>query len=140
MFTADRLRTAVAERDLEQLAALFAEDARLFSPMKFAPIVGRRPIVTLLGVLLTRVFEDFRYVGELTGPCETAAAEETVAHAMVFRATVDDRQVQGVDLIYPNESGLIEEFTIMLRPRSALELVLKRVNEGLAALGALPAQ
>ncbi|NMO02634.1 SnoaL-like domain-containing protein [Gordonia sp. TBRC 11910] len=137
MSTIDQLRVAVEERDLEALDALFADDARVFSPMKFSPFTGRPVIKTLFGVLLTKVFDDFRYVGELAGTCEMADGERAPTHALVLRASVGERQIHGIDLVQLNEQGLIEEFTIMLRPRSGLDAVAERVNAGLIELGVL---
>lgn len=140
MSTIERLRTAISERDLDKLDALFADDARVYSPMKFSPFTDRAMINALFDVLITCVFDDFRYVGELHGTCETVAGEEAPAHILPFRASVGDRDVHGIDLVHLNDSGLIEEFTIMLRPRSALNAVLERATAGLAAKAVLPQQ
>jgi hypothetical protein len=137
--TVDRFRAAVEAREVSALEPLFTEDARFYSPMKFSAFVGRPVVLKVFGVLLTQVFEDFRYVGELAGTAETAAGGSVESHVMVFRATVGDKQVHGIDLIQLDEIGLIQEFTVMLRPRSALDTVAKKVAEGLVAEGLLPA-
>ncbi|WP_019203572.1 nuclear transport factor 2 family protein [Tsukamurella sp. 1534] len=137
MTTIERLRAAVLARDVEQLDSLFADDARFYSPMKFSPLVGRAALGTVFRVLLTSVFDDFRYIGDLSGTCETGSGGTPTAHALVFRATVGDRQVHGLDLVHLNESGLIEEFTVMLRPRNGLDALAERMHAGLVREGVL---
>lgn len=139
MTTIERLRAAVLARDLEQLDSLFADDARFYSPMKFSPLVGREALGIVFRVLLTSVFDDFGYIGDLGGTCETGSGENLSAHALVFRASVGQRQVHGIDLVHLNESGLIEEFTVMLRPRSGLDALAERMHAGLVREGVLDA-
>jgi hypothetical protein len=66
----------------------------------------------ILGAVM-RVFEDFRYEREI-------GAEEAEDHALVFKARVGDRELQGCDFIHTGSDGLIDEFTVMVRPRSAM--------------------
>lgn len=56
-------------------------------------------------------------------------------HALIFRAPVGDRDVEGLDLIRMAESGRIRELTVRVRPRSALEALLGEVGSRLARLG-----
>lgn len=49
------------------------------------------------------------------------------------------REVHGIDLVHLNEAGLIEEFTVMLRPRSGLDALAERMHEGLVREGVLDA-
>lgn len=137
MTTIERLCAAVLARDLEQLDSLFADDARFYSPMKFSPLVGREALGIVFRILLTSVFDDFRYIGDLAGTCETGSGDNLTAHTLVFRAYVGDRQVHGIDLVHLNESGLIEEFTVMLRPRNGLDGVAERIRAGLVREGVL---
>ena len=116
-------RRAVEARDLGTLAAAFAEDAELHSPVTFQPFQGRAAISQLLGILM-EVFQDFRYTDELTS--------EDGTKALIFRARVRDRDVEGLDLIRFGESGLIRDLTVMVRPRSALEALLGEVAPRLA--------
>lgn len=97
METAARFRAAVEARDLAALTELFTEDVRLYSPVKFTPFEGRPAVLGLLGVLL-RTFEDFRYVGRLDGAAETSSdGEEAPSEILIFRATVDGKQIHGMD-------------------------------------------
>ncbi|TDE58862.1 nuclear transport factor 2 family protein [Nonomuraea mesophila] len=138
MTAADRFRAAVERRDLTEINTLFADDARFYSPVTFVPFEGRAAILGLFGVLL-RVFEDFRYVGRLDGEVETNAdGAGSPATVLVFSATVRGRQIHGIDLIHLDDAGLIKEFTVMVRPKSAVEALGEAVGDALAAEGLLP--
>lgn len=130
-------RKAVEAGDLDAMLAPFAEDAVLHSPVTFQPFEGREAIRALLGILL-EVFRDFRYTDEL-------ASADGDTHALIFRARVGDpergeRELEGLDLIRFDDGGRIRDFTVMVRPRSALEALLGEVAPRLAAArGADPA-
>ena len=119
----ETFRRAVEARDLDDMMAAFAEDAVLHSPVTFQPFRGRDAIRQLLGILL-EVFQDFHYTDELSAPDGT--------RGLVFRARVDDRELEGIDLIRFDEAGRIRDLTVMIRPRSALEALLARVGPRLA--------
>lgn len=116
-------RRAVEANDLDVLSAAFAENAVLHSPITFHPFIGREAIRTLLGILL-EIFEDFHYTDELD------AADGT--KALVFRARVKNRDVEGLDLVRFDEDGLVRDLTVMVRPRSAMEALLGEVAPRLA--------
>ena len=135
MNTAEQFRTAVDNRDLAALESLFTEDVRLYSPVKFTPFDGRPMVLGLFGVLL-RTFEDFRYVGQYTGVAETSAdGGEAPSSVLVFRATVDGKQIHGIDLLHFADDGRIKEFTVMVRPQSAVHALGAAVLAGLVADG-----
>ncbi|MFD5415639.1 nuclear transport factor 2 family protein [Streptomyces nojiriensis] len=135
METAERFRAAVEKRDLTALEDLFTEDVRLYSPVKFTPFEGRPMVLGLFGVLL-RVFEDFRYVGGFEGAAETSAdGEEAPAEVLLFRAAVDGREIHGIDLLHFDDAGRIKEFTVMVRPQSAVQALGQAVLAGLVADG-----
>ncbi|WP_030769370.1 nuclear transport factor 2 family protein [Streptomyces sp. NRRL F-2664] len=131
METAERFRAAVEERDLAALEDLFTEDIRLYSPVKFRPFEGRPMVLGLFGVLL-RVFEDLRYVGHFDGATETGR-DGTAGPASVlpFRATVDGKEVHGIDMLHFDGAGRIKEFTVMVRPLSAVQTLGRAVLTGL---------
>ncbi len=135
MESAERFRAAVEERDLSALEDLFTEDVRLYSPVKFTPFEGRPMVLGLFGVLL-RVFEDFHYVGRFEGAAETSAdGTQAPAEVLLFRATVDGREIHGIDLLHFDEAGRIKEFTVMVRPHSAVQALGQAVLAGLTADG-----
>jgi len=138
MNTAEQFRTAVDNRDLAALESLFTEDVRLYSPVKFTPFDGRPMVLGLFGVLL-RTFEDFRYVGQHTGVAETSVdGGEAPSSVLVFRATVDGKQIHGIDLLHFADDGRIKEFTVMVRPQSAVHALGAAVLAGLVADGLVP--
>ncbi|MFC9294188.1 nuclear transport factor 2 family protein [Streptomyces sp. NPDC057011] len=135
METAERFRTAVEKRELGALEDLFTEDVRLYSPVKFTPFEGKPAVLGLFGVLL-RTFEDLRYLGRLEGTAETSA-DGTDAPSVIlpFRATVNGKQIHGIDLLQFDETGRVKEFTVMVRPQSAVHALGEAVLAGLIADG-----
>ena len=117
-------RKAVEAGDLNEMMAQFAEDAVLHSPVTFKPFEGKAAIRQLL-TILSETFQDFRYTDELEA--------EDGTRALIFRSRVGDRDLQGLDLIRFDESGLIRDLTVMIRPRSAIEALLAAVGPRLAA-------
>ncbi len=116
-------RSAVEARNLEGMMATFAIDAVLHSPVTFKPFEGRAAIRQLLAILF-EIFQDFQYTDELEA--------EDGTRALIFNARVGDRDLQGLDLIRFDGSGLIRDLTVMVRPRSALEALLAEVGPRLA--------
>jgi hypothetical protein len=106
-------RTAVQARDPDAIAAALADNVVFHSPVAFKPYPGKAITAAILrGVL--RVFEEFRYVRELSG-------DGGRDHALVFEARIGDVAVEGCDFLHLDESGLIDEFTVMVRPLSAAQ-------------------
>jgi hypothetical protein len=134
---ADKLKAAVLARDVDAITALFAEDIRFFSPVKFRPFEGVAMVGALFHVLL-RIFEDFRYVGDFTGAIDDDG--DTDSHILVFRARVGDKQIHGIDMIQVDDRGLISTFTVMVRPQSAAAALSEAMLAGLVADGVIPAQ
>ncbi|WP_413754251.1 nuclear transport factor 2 family protein [Streptomyces sp. R-74717] len=137
--TADRFRAAVEKRDLAALGGLFTEDVRLYSPVKFTPFEGRPMVLGLFGVLL-RTFEGFRYIGHFDGSAEISTdGVQVPSEILLFRANVNGKQIHGIDLLQFDEAGLIKEFTVMVRPQSAVQALGAAVLEGLVKDGLVPA-
>jgi hypothetical protein len=110
----------VENRDLDAMAATLADDVVLWSPLAFEPFRGRTTVLRLLEVLMTEIFEDFAYTDELTDAHGT--------HALVFRARVDTRELQGLDLLRHDETGRVNDFTVMVRPATALQALGEAVG------------
>ena len=119
-----RFRRGVESKDVGVMMEAFADGAVLHSPITFRPFEGKEAIARLLGILM-QVFQDFRYTDELTA--------EDGTKALIFRTRVGDRDVEGLDLIRFDEAGLISDFTVMVRPRSAVEALLREVSSRLTA-------
>ena len=139
MSTADRFRAAIDGHDLAALDDLFTEDIRLYSPVKFTPFEGKPMVLGLFGVLL-RTFEDFRYIGHHDGASERSSdGVEAPSAVLLFRANVNGKQVHGIDLLHFDGDGRINEFTVMVRPQSAVHALGEAVLAGLLADGLVPA-
>jgi hypothetical protein len=74
-----------------------------------------------------RVFEDFHYEREI-------GSEGAGDHALVFRARVGNRELHGCDFLHTNQDGLIDEFTVMVRPRSAMLALAEAMNVEILAV------
>jgi hypothetical protein len=107
-----QFRDAIESRDLNALLTLFAEDVVFRSPVVHTPYQGRAQLKPLLRAV-GQVVGDLRYTREL-------GAQSASDHALVFRARVGDREIEGCDFIHLNEDGLIDEMYVMVRPLSGL--------------------
>jgi hypothetical protein len=101
-------RAAIEARDIEAAIALLAEDVVFHSPIAFTPYRGREAVGMVLRAVI-QVFEDFEYVREIGAP-------DATDHALVFRARIGERRLEGCDFLHLNESGAIAELTVMVRP------------------------
>jgi len=54
-------------------------------------------------------------------------------HALMFRARVDGKEVQGCDFLHDGENGLVDHLTVMVRPLSAALALRDRMAAQLAA-------
>jgi hypothetical protein len=123
--TAARFRLAVETLDIEAAGELLAAEIVFHSPVTFHPFVGRETVTRLLG-LVGQILEDFRYTDELL---------IDGAHALIFRASVAGREIEGMDLLRFDEEGLIDDFTVMLRPLSGLVPFAQAMAEQVAQAG-----
>jgi hypothetical protein len=106
-------REAVEAGDLGAVEALLAEGVVFTSPVVFKPYEGKAVTAAILGTVV-KVFEDFRYVSELSG-------EDGRDHALVFATRVGERALDGCDFIHLDEEGLIDRLTVMVRPLSGAQ-------------------
>lgn len=104
-------RCAVEAADLDAVMALCRDDVVFRSPVVFTPYEGRDALRQILAAVM-EVFDDFRYVREI-------GAADARDHALVFRAKVGDKEIEGCDFIQVDEHGAISELTVMVRPLSA---------------------
>jgi hypothetical protein len=119
-------RAAVEAGDLEAALATLAPGVIFHSPAVFHPYTGRDTVGALLR-LVFETFEDFRYTDELQGADAT--------HALIFRARVGEREVEGLDLLRGDVDGLIEDFTVMIRPLSGLVALAQALGPKVEAAG-----
>jgi ketosteroid isomerase-like protein len=118
-------RLAVESRDLDAMRELLADDVVFHSPVAHKPFEGREVVAQVLA-FAAATFEDFRYADEV-------ADGDRVA--LIFRARVGDRELQGLDFLRTNADGLIEELTVMVRPMSGLVALGEAMAAKLAAAG-----
>ena len=112
-------RSAVEAGDFDALPAFFAEDVVFHSPIAHKPYHGRETMGAILRAV-SNVFEDLAYereIGTVGGP----------DHALVFNARVGDLEINGCDFIHTRDDGLIDEFTVMLRPLKAVNAFAEKM-------------
>lgn len=103
-------RKAVESGDHDAIEALLAENVVFTSPVAFKPYPGKAITAAILrGVI--RTFADFRYVREIV-------SADGRDQALVFMATVNGLEVNGCDFLHFDDDGLIDDFTVMVRPLS----------------------
>lgn len=122
-------RAAVEARDMDAAVALLSPDVIFRSPVGFKPHRGRETVAPILHAV-SRVFEDFRYVRELS-------SEDAAHHALVFHARVGDHEIEGSDFLHTDDQGRIDELTVMVRPLTAT-LTLAEAMKAQLAGGAAP--
>ena len=116
-------RAAVENRDLDAMRAALHPEVVFRSPAVFTPYEGIDTVMGLLGHVI-EVFEDFEYTDELQG-------QNT--HALIFKARVGDKQLQGLDHLTLDADGLVTELAVMIRPLSGLIAVAQAMGARLEA-------
>jgi SnoaL-like domain len=118
-------RQAVEARDLDAIRELLADEVVFNSPVANKPFEGREVVIQVLAFAVV-TFEDFRYVDEV-------ADGDRVA--LIFRARVGDRELQGLDFIHTDADGRIDELTVMVRPMSGLVALGEAMQAKIVAAG-----
>jgi hypothetical protein len=103
-------RVAAESKDLDLLAETLREDVVLHSPVLFRGFEGRDTVSAVL-THVAATLENFSYTDEL-------ADAETVV--LRFKATVGDRELEGIDFLELDSEGRVRELTVFMRPFSAL--------------------
>lgn len=103
----------VARNDLGALEAIVHPDAVFRSPMAINAYRPRPALLLALQTVVT-IFKDFTYHRQL-------ASADGLSVVLEFSATVNDKQLKGIDLIRFDEQGLIVEFEVMVRPLNGLQ-------------------
>ncbi len=114
----------VRRNDAEAIAPLLAEDAVFMSPVVHKPQQGRDVTAVYLRTALGLLnVPGFHYVGEWRAP-NSAILE--------FEGVVEGITVNGVDMIWWNDAGLITKFKVMVRPLKAINLLHQHMAQRLA--------
>jgi hypothetical protein len=112
---------------MDGVADVLAEDVVFRSPAVFKAYEGREAVLGLL-TLVGQVFEDFEYLDELHGDG---------SEALIFKARVGDREINGLDYVHLDDEGLVSELWVMIRPLSGLLALAEAMQKKLEAAGAL---
>jgi hypothetical protein len=123
--SADAFKAAVLSGDEAALADVLAEDVVFRSPAVYKPYEGREA-TTLVLRAVSRVFEDFRYDDRFAGDD---------GDVLLFSARVDDRELNGIDLLRFDDDGKVRELTVMIRPLSGLTALVEAMARELERLG-----
>jgi hypothetical protein len=90
---------------------------------------GKPVVSAILTEGAMKVFEDFRYVERFEGG-DTAA--------LIFKARVGDREVDGLDLLRFDADGKVAELMVMVRPMSGLNALAEAMGREFERLGIAP--
>lgn len=126
----DAFSHAAESGDAESLADCLAEGVVFRSPVTFQAYEGRALVALILTEGAMKVFSDFRYLHRL---------EDGDAAALVFRARVGNREVDGVDVLRFDAEGKVAELSVMVRPMSGVHALAGAMGRRFEALGLAPA-
>lgn len=123
--TIERWHAYMRSHEPAALSALLDEEVVFESPVVHTPQRGKaitqKYLLAAAEVLGTAAF---RYAGEWRA--ERSAVLE-------FVTEIDGISINGVDLIWWNEAGLITHFKVMVRPLKAINMLHQKMGERLAA-------
>jgi len=122
--TIDRWHRFVSSGAAEDLDAALGDDVTFYSPIVYTPQRGRDTTAMYLhaarATLVGGTGESaFRYTKQVLAG-DTAVLE--------FETTIDDKYINGVDIIRCDDSARILEFRVMLRPLQAVTIVHERMR------------
>jgi hypothetical protein len=114
---------AIEAADDEAALATLSPGVVFRSPAVHKAYEGRDTVAALLR-LVAQTFENFRYTHEWRD------GDTTI---LFFEANVGNRDLQGVDILEHGDDGLVERFTVMVRPLSGLQALAGAVAARLDA-------
>jgi hypothetical protein len=121
----ESFRRAVVSKDPDAIVATLADDVIFSSPIVFREYTGKIAVGFILRAVLA-VLEDFHYVADLRGGAHTA---------LVFRARVGGKDLEGIDLIEATPTGLVARLTVFVRPLSGALALKEAMGVALGAAG-----
>ncbi|HKO37240.1 MAG TPA: nuclear transport factor 2 family protein [Solirubrobacterales bacterium] len=116
-------RRAAESKDPDLLSETLCEDVVLHSPVLFRGFEGRETVTAVL-THVAATLENFFYTDEL-------AEGDTVV--LRFKATVGERELEGIDFLELDEDGRVRELTVFMRPFSALTAFNEQMKARLEA-------
>lgn len=121
-----RWHACAASRSPALLDELLADDAVFHSPVVHTPQRGKALVrLYLAGALQVLGNDSFRYTKQVV--------QGNVA-VLEFECTIDETQINGVDIITWNADDKVTEFKVMIRPLKAINLVHQRMGAMLERL------
>jgi len=128
----EKWHNVVFERDMKTLSKILHDDVEFHSPTLWKPKVGR-PITQYILQMVIDILEDFEYHRQWVN--ET---KDGIDMALEFSATVDGKNLKGIDLIHWNIDGQIVHFEVMIRPMNGLQMMFEKMTAKLQEAGFLP--
>ena len=104
----------VANRDLDGLREILADDVSLGAPPYWDKLEGKSVVHQLLSLIIQTI-EDFTYHREWHQD-----SHNNGEIALEFRGHLGELLLQGIDLISLNERGELQNLDVMIRPANAL--------------------
>ena len=107
----------VKNRDYNLLESILADDIIFYSPVVYTPQKGKQLALQYL-MAASEVFNSssFKYDKEVIGRSNTS---------LEFSLTLDNTDINGIDLISWDESGKILEFKVFIRPLQGVNMIHK---------------
>jgi hypothetical protein len=117
-------RAAVEAKDFDRVTATLAPDVQFRSPAVFKPYEGAEAVGMLLRTVALVLVPTLSYQWQV---------QEEDREVLCFKATVGDRDVEGVDLLRYDAQGRVAELVVMMRPVSGLIAMRDEMGKLLAA-------
>ena len=111
----------VKNRDYNLLSEILHNDVIFYSPVVYSPQRGKDITLKYLAAA-SEVFNssNFQYIKEINN--QNFASLE-------FTLTIDDTEINGIDLISWDDAGLITEFKVFIRPLQGVNLIHKLMQQ-----------
>ncbi len=120
----DKWHVMAAQGDMSELGPLLHSKAVFRSPMAHTPYPSAQVVQMILGTVI-KVFDNFTYHRQL-------ASADGLNVVLEFSATVNGKELKGIDLIQFDAEGKITEFEVMVRPMSGLQALGEEMGKRLA--------
>ena len=111
----DLWHSVFADRNLDILGDLIADDCTFHSPVVHTPQEGKDITIFYLSAAAQVLLESkFEYVREVIGEHDAM---------LEFTAEIDGVHLNGIDMIHWNADDRIDDFKVMVRPLKAVNLL-----------------
>ncbi|MGI9019777.1 MAG: nuclear transport factor 2 family protein [Solirubrobacterales bacterium] len=119
----DAFKAAAEAKDFSAVDELFTEDVVFRSPVVYKPYEGRDALRMLLSAVV-EIFENFRYTDQV---------EDGETAMLLFKADVNGRELDGIDVLRFGEDGRVSELMVMVRPMSGMNALAEAMRARLEA-------